>query len=431
MRQLLADKVSGSLMGSWLLVPELLSLGVWDLVCGWTGQSQDRVEPRLALQLINEAALCVTGLRQQRTLSQRGFEVACGLPFIATDQAIHDLLAAHTVHEAQELQVTLGQLRALHGHFSGQVLAIDPHRIRSYSKRQMRRFQHKDHPSPQKRAQTFFCLDADTGQPLAFTTATASRTVAQATPGLLDLTARILRPQGPRPLVLADTEHVSDELFRHVVNDTPFDLLTPQARRKSTQRQFAALSPESWTPRWAGYATQVRPYHFAHSDQSLYQFLQRTGETPATYDYKAFVCTAARDEVDALTLDFPKRWHIEEFFHDHQHLGWNRAGTQNLNIRYGQMSMALVAQAALHELRRRLAKPCTTWDAQHLARHLLAGLDGDLRVYGDTILVTFYNAPNVQLLRQHYEDLPQKLEQRNIDPRVPWLYNFKLDFRFQ
>ena len=38
-RQFLADKVMGNLAGIWLLVPELLRLGAWDLVCGWTGQS--------------------------------------------------------------------------------------------------------------------------------------------------------------------------------------------------------------------------------------------------------------------------------------------------------------------------------------------------------------------------------------------------------
>ena len=36
MRQFLADKVMGNLAGLWLLVPELLRLGAWDLVCGWT-----------------------------------------------------------------------------------------------------------------------------------------------------------------------------------------------------------------------------------------------------------------------------------------------------------------------------------------------------------------------------------------------------------
>jgi len=38
LRQFLADKVTGNLAGVWLLVPELLRLGAWDLVCDWSGQ---------------------------------------------------------------------------------------------------------------------------------------------------------------------------------------------------------------------------------------------------------------------------------------------------------------------------------------------------------------------------------------------------------
>jgi hypothetical protein len=112
-------------------------------------------------------------------------------------------------------------------------------------------------------------------------------------------------------------------------------------------------------------------------------------------------------------------------------LSWNRAGTQNLNIRYGQMTMALIAQAVIHQLRQRLGDPVRGWDAHHLAKDLFLGLDGDVRVTHDTIVVTYYNAPNTDLLRLHYEDLPAKLTQEQIDPRIPWLYDFKLDFRFR
>ena len=62
-------------MGLWLLIPEHLRLGTWDLLCGWTGQPGSRPEPRLALQLVHEAALCTTSMRQKRVLSQRGFEL--------------------------------------------------------------------------------------------------------------------------------------------------------------------------------------------------------------------------------------------------------------------------------------------------------------------------------------------------------------------
>jgi hypothetical protein len=50
---------------------------------------------------------------------------------------LHDLLEAHTVAQAQQLQIGLGKLRRASGHFPGQVLALDPHRLVSYSQRDM------------------------------------------------------------------------------------------------------------------------------------------------------------------------------------------------------------------------------------------------------------------------------------------------------
>jgi hypothetical protein len=111
-RQLLADKVSGHLVGLWLLVAEHLRLGTWDLLCGWTGKPAERVEPRLALQVVHEAALCTRGIRSDRTLTNRGgFELVNGLPFIAGDVAIHDLLNRQNTESAIRLQITLGKLR--------------------------------------------------------------------------------------------------------------------------------------------------------------------------------------------------------------------------------------------------------------------------------------------------------------------------------
>lgn len=251
-RQLLANKISGNLVGLWLLVPEHLRLGTWDLLRAWTNHAGESVQPRLALQLVHEAALCLTGIRQQRGLSQRGFEVLNGLPFLASDRAIHTLLAAHSLADAQHVQRALGKIRQASGQFGGRLLAVDPHRLRSHSKRQMRRQRYaKDRP-PAKLAQTFFTIDADTQQPVCFTTGTSSRTVTQATPELLRLAASILTPQPHATLVLVDAEHFTAELLDHVQAQTPFDLLVPMPQQQSLQKQLRAIPPEAFTPHWAG-----------------------------------------------------------------------------------------------------------------------------------------------------------------------------------
>ena len=53
-------------------------------------------------------------------------------------------------------------------------LAIDPHRVRSFSKRHMRRHRLDEAACPTKAAQTFFVLDADTCQPVCFTNGTSA-----------------------------------------------------------------------------------------------------------------------------------------------------------------------------------------------------------------------------------------------------------------
>lgn len=431
-RELLAAKVSGDMMGLWLLVPEHLRLGTWDMLCSWTQQHPAKVEPRLALQLIHEAALCVTGVRQERSLSQKGFELLNGLPFVASDLAVHQLLAGRTITAAEALQVQLGLVRRARGHFQGKLLAIDPHRVRSYSKRQMCRYGNDQAGKPYKVAPMFFCLDADTHQPVCFTTASSAFSVSQATKPLLELAAVILNPAPGQTLVLADSEHLTAEIVDYCTASSHFDLLVPVDHTQSLQKRLRALPQSSFTPRWAGFATTKVPHTMKRARTGPHHlYVQRSGERTDDWQFKAFLSTRDGTEVDDLTLAYPRRWHVEEFFNAHQALGWNRAGTRNLNVRYGQMTMALMAQAVIHPFRQRLGTGWSETEASHLARSIFQGMDGDIRVADDTVVVTFYNAPDADRMRHHYEGLPEKLAAEQVDPRVPWLYGYKLDFRFK
>jgi hypothetical protein len=56
----------------------------------------------------------------------------------------------------------------------------------------MRRHRPRAADQPTKVAQIFFVLDVDTHQPICLTTGTSARTVAKATPALLELMSRSL-----------------------------------------------------------------------------------------------------------------------------------------------------------------------------------------------------------------------------------------------
>ncbi|MGO8699267.1 MAG: hypothetical protein ACLQVY_16295 [Limisphaerales bacterium] len=254
-------------------------------------------------------------------------------------------------------------------------------------------------------------------------------------PELLRMAAHILGAAPgakDKPLLLADKEHYAQELFARVREDQWFNLLCAQPAWPNSVRRWRKVAAAAFTEHWPGYATSVQPYHFSLQPKpTYYEYVQRNGCRSEDLPYQGFLSTARLAEIPALTKDFPQRWHVEEFFKFNQALGWHRAGTLNLNIRYGHLSMVLLAQAALHQLRERLGEPCRQWDALHFARNLLEGLEGDVRVENQTIVVTLYNPPNPALLRHHYEHLPEKLAREGVDPHIPWLYNFKIDFRFK
>jgi len=424
-REILAKKVSGIFVGLWLLIAEHLRIGSWDVLKSWAGGYDHDIPARVALQIVHESALCVNGIRPRHTLCHQGFEVLNGLSHIVSDEEIHQLLNQHTISEAIQLQENLGKLRWANGHYSGKLLAVDPHRIVTYSKRVMPKKKKLPKEPSKKVLQTFFCIDAQTGQPYGHMVGTSGVTATKATIDLLKMVEQI----NPRPsVILADTEHFTDDLLSYVNKHPMYDILVPAPYTSKVQKLIRSLT---YKKMWAGYAIASTDYSFNSNPDKFMLVVERTGEITSQYQYKAFISTAREKVLQLLTEDYCQRWNIEEFFNFEGDLGWNRVSTMNLNVRYGKMSLALVAQSAIYQLRQKLPPPYKQWSAATMADNIFRGIDGDIRVHDDTIVATLYNVPEHLNLTKHYSNLPSKLIAQGRDPRIPWLYGFKLDFSFK
>lgn len=410
-----------------VLIPEYLRLGTWDLLRGLFKKPEDHsLSARLGLQLVNEAALCENRIRPKNTLCNQGFALANGLSFLATDETVHEILDHHTIEEYEELQITLRRLRHLQGHYHPQnILVLDPHRIVSATQRTMPKKKKRPAEPAHKMLQTFFCNDALSGQPLAFTIGSSGRACSKATLQLLGM----LQQSGiDNALLVADNEHFTTEILTHIVKHTDMDVLVAVPHTKKITACFDQLD---YQPLWAGYAIGQTDFKSIGGSHPYKLIVQREGEKPETYTYKAFLSTQDKSVVELLTQNYPQRWTIEEFFNFEGDMGWNRASTFNLNICYGKQSLALIAQAAMYQLKNKLPKPYKQWTARHTAGQILTNMEGDIRVKEDTIIVTYYRDYRNLGIEQYYHNLPHILEKEGINPRIPWLYDFKLDFRFK
>ena len=411
-----------------MLIPEFLRLGAWDLLKGCFGQSAaGHLDAYLAMQLVNESALCVNRLRKKDSLCHQGFSLVNGMNVLAADETVHELLDKHSVQEYEQLQVTLMQLRQLQGHYSGhnRVIAIDPHRIKSATERMMPQKKKRPDEPAHKMMQTFFCVDAMSGQPLGFTTGSSGKNCSPATLQLLNM-----MEQGgvKEALFVADKEHFTQDITDYFSQHPTFDMLMPAP---GIQKINSIVKDLEYCPQWAGYALAQTTFRLDKSSNDLQLLVQRQGERSDRYSYKAFLTTSNQIPLDLLTEKFPQRWTIEEFFNFNGDMGWNKALTFNLNIKYGKQTLALIAQAATHQLKSKLPEPYNNWTAASTAQKALTNMEGDIRVENDTIIVTYYRDHEKLNLRQHYENLPTILESEGINPKIPWLLDFKLDFRFK
>jgi hypothetical protein len=408
----------------WFLAAEHLRLGSWDLIKGYTASSDTDIEPRIAMQLVNEAALCSNRVRKSNYITHQGFELLNGLGFLVTDEQVHELLNKHTVSEAQKLQEALVAIRRNNGHFQGDLIAIDPHRIVSVTKRIMPQKKKQPEEPARKVLQTFFALDTKTGQPIGCGIGSPGVNTTKATIELLNL----IKIANKNALILADKEHFTESLIRDIDQNSNFEFLVPAISTDKIRKIERSLTYER---HWAGYATAEMQFSFEGHKEKYRLICQREGETPKSYAYKSFLTLSGRERTELLSECYKERWSIEEFFNFDGAMGFDRASTFNLNIRYGKMSLALLAQAATYELRKKLPQPYSSWNSMHLAQALFTKMDGDIRVKDDTIIVTCYNAPSELNLPKNYQNLPDKLLSEGVNPEIPWLYNFKLDFRFK
>lgn len=421
----MSKKINTGIVGLWFLVVEHLRLGSWDFIKGYSSSGDTDIAPRIGMQIVNEAALCKNRIRKSNYILHQGFEAMNGLRYLVTDEDAHNFLSSHTIHEAQWLQESLSIVRKNNGHYQNETIAIDPHRIISATKRVMPKKKKQPGWPSKKMLQTFFSLDTQTGQPIGFRIGSPGVNTSKATVELLRMAEKVCNNN---TLVLADKEHFTEKLISSTCQNNKFDLLVPAISSERIRKIERSLD---YKTQWAGYAIAETSFKFVGKKESYRLITQREGEIEGQYSYKSFLTLSDKPAVALLSEKYSERWKIEDFFNFDGAMGFDRASTFNLNIRYGKMSLALIAQAAAHQLRKNLPRPYNRWNAEHLSDAVFNNIDGDIKVANDTIIVTCYNVPKELNLHKNYSNIPERLIRQGVNPKIPWLYDFKIDFRFK
>jgi hypothetical protein len=226
-----------------------------------------------------------------------------------------------------------------------------------------------------------------------------------------------------KTLILADKEHFTQEIAAYFLGSQSLDVLMPAP---STKRINTCIQNLDYKELWAGFSIAETGFGFSNSSSEFRLIAQKEAIHGKQEVYKAFLTTSDKDSAHLLSNVYSKRWNIEEFFNFEGDMGWNRASTFNLNIRYRRQSLALLTQAAAYGLRKKLPEPYSKWTAAMRSEKVLTNMEGDVRVKDDKIIVTYYGDHETLGIKDKYHNISQRLKNQNISPKIPWLYIYKL-----
>ena len=412
--------------GGFFFIPYLIELDLYKALGALSAPKATGIPTeKVALQLIWEPLFgYVKGIRTVDPVSQADFGALSGLPFICSASSEYRFLAESTTERSETFQKHLGKRQVHLDYITGDVLNMDGHSIKLFSRKEMKPSYLSKEKAYGKAIRTFYTQDQASKKPLFAKAAYSGATVAQMTPQLVEANKEIL---GGPFLTVNDKEWFIGSLLDQLDKIHGIQVLLPVKRTAKRIKEMEAISFEKFKSRHAnqriatlvteldGFVGQMKLFVKQNNDRTFFALITN----------KKYFRAARAMEI------YRKRWRIENFFNEKAFLGLDRLPSLELNAIQTALTLKLVSFHLVDNFRKNLPKPFSTMKPQSIHQHFIQGVQGKVQLKKDKLQVDIYGFQHRDMVAPLFKDLEQKLIAQNIDPRCPWLNDHVLTFSFK
>ena len=418
--------VTTSHAGGFFFIPYLMELGLYGALGQLSAPKTTGIPlEKIALQMIWEPIFgYVKGIRSVDPISQADFGLLCGLPFICSVSTEYRFLVESTIERSEVFQKHLGK-RLLHlDYVKGEVLNMDGHSIKLYSRKEMKSSFLTKEQSYGKAIRTFYTQDQSSKKPLFVKAAYSGTTVAQVTPQLVEANKEIL---GRSFLSVNDKEWFIGSLLDQLDKIHGIEVLLPLKRTPKRIREMKAIPFEKFKGRYQNHpiATLVTELDDFSGKMKLFVKRNTDGTLFALItNKKYFRATRAMDI-------YRGRWGIENLFNENGFLGLDHLPSLELNAIQTALTLKMVSFHLVDNFRRNLPSPFATMKPESIYQMFINGVQGKIQLKKDKLHIDIYGFQHRDVLAPLFRRLEEKLVAQNIDPRCPWLNNYAMGFSFK
>jgi len=411
--------------GGFFFIPYMLQLHAHDLVTS-LGETKHQGIPSesIALGIIFESIFGFTaGIRAVDSVSRVDFGLLAGLPFLPSISTQYRFLQGVSVQDGLDFQARLGkQLIALGQVKPGFPVNIDGHNVKTFSRKEMKLSFLTKEDRYGKAIRTFYTQDQESKKPLIALAAYSGTTVSQVTRQLAARTRDVL---GGDFLMAADKEWYCGQLIEELHKQCGVSVLTPVKSSPKRKKEFDAVPLDEYEGTiYGNIATLYTTMTNFDGPMRLLLKRRRDGK------YFALITPATQMTAATAMPTYTKRWRIEDFFAQNTFLGMHRLPSMNLNAIQTVLSLRLFAYHVMDNFRHDLGDPYRNHTPELIHREFVDGIQGRVQLRTDVIEISVYGFQHQAAVQSILTNADKKLEQADVDPRIPWLGNRSLRFKF-
>jgi len=144
--------------------------------------------------------------------------------------------------------------------------------------------------------------------------------------------------------------------------------------------------------------------------------------------YYGYLTNDMTSTEETIIEEYDHRWRIECLFKELAFLGFGRLPSTELNQATMSLGTKLVACNILSSLRRDIGGEYASRELKGMLKEFLRE-QSFVKAEGRTVHVTFYGHRHEDILRPLFSNLNQRLREKGVDERVPWLSQAGVSFQ--
>ena len=355
-------------------------------------------------------------------ITDQGVAVFAGLGNIPDSSFFHNFLNKTKTADAERFNISCSKKFKEMGLYNGNIVNIDRHFMGYFGKKRIGKDKHPTRNISMKGVNASFTHDQETGDPIF---------VRVDYPGL--------RPEEIAILMLNTTRNIIGDEMNMVVFDKWFsvgsllDYINREMRLKYVTllklfpnriEEMKSIPADKFREmmdgrRIAFIDTKLRNYE--ENVKLIVVWFQENGEDK----YYGYLTNDEESPEEEILEIYAKRWGIENFFKEALFLNIDKLPGIRLNKISTMLAIKLIGHCIVSCLRRDIGGDYSKTEIEGIFEKFL-NIQAFVQSKGQTIHITYHRYPPE--LEALFQNISEKLKNKGIDPKIPWLNNKQLQF---